>query len=366
MFESVLLRCGDCRSEYKAIDKVWRCECGGFLELFYEKGFDLDKLNGRDWNFWRYEECLAISAQEKKVSLGEPCTPLLLQRIGGQELYLKLENINPTGSFKDRGSAMMINAAQLRGIDTVVEDSSGNAGASVAAYCANAGISAKIFVPEGTTKGKLDLISLSGAELNKIPGDRQQSAIAALEAAQDNYYASHCWDPFFIEGVKTIAFEIAEQLEWKAPDTVYLPVGNGSLLLGVFQGFLEMLELGIIDHMPVLNAVQTAGCAPIYSHWSGQDLEHKPTVAEGIAVQTPPRLEQIIKAVESTYGQFFLVHEEEIKRALEQIIKLGIVIEPTSAAAVSVALNADCDKGKVVVPITGSGLKAVGKLSDLI
>ena len=366
MFNVSILRCLSCGSEFEVMDKVWRCSCGGFLELIYEKQFTPEIVAGRDWDIWRYDTCLPVSRRERRVSLGEPCTPLVTVELEGKKLQLKMESMNPTGSFKDRGTAMMINAALLRGIAEIVEDSSGNAGASVAAYCAAAGVKARIFVPEDTSSGKLGLIAAFGAELNKVPGSRQRSVEAALDAAEDIYYASHCWDPFFIEGVKTIAYEIAEQLGWRAPESLYLPVGNGSLLLGVFRGFRELKELGVVSELPVIHAVQAKGCAPIYSCWAGEMLAHEQTMAEGIAVQEPPRLEEIIAAVDETGGEFSVVSDEEIKMALRAAFSKGIILEPTSGVAIAAAIKSSKDGGNSIVPVTGNGLKSLNKLVDLI
>ncbi|MEM9982561.1 MAG: pyridoxal-phosphate dependent enzyme, partial [Bacteroidota bacterium] len=155
------------------------------------------------------------------------------------KIHLKLDFLFPTGSYKDRGASVMISKVKELGIDKVVQDSSGNAGASVAAYCAKAGIACDIYAPKCTSQAKLTQIKMYGATLHLIDGTREDTAQAALEAAQKSYYASHCWNPYFFQGTKTFAFEIAEQMGWKAPDTVILPAGNGTLLIGAYIGFRE-------------------------------------------------------------------------------------------------------------------------------
>lgn len=365
--EHVLMVCKSCSSKYAATEKLWRCRCGGFLDLHFQAFLEPEKIAGKAWNFWRYHAALPLGTSFPDVSMGEPCTPLVKKTIAGKKLLLKLENHNPTGSFKDRGSAMMINAARCRGIKNIVEDSSGNAGASVAAYAAAAGIEAEILVPGNTSEGKTNLISLFGANLVKVKGSRQETANEAIKRGCKTYYASHCWDPFFLEGVKTIAYEMAEQLAWKSPDNIYLPVGNGSLLLGVYRGFRQMLEWGLVDKMPVLRAVQSENCAPVYNYWNEKkEVEFCGTLAEGIAVENPPRLREIVDCVEESGGCFETVADWEIISALKLAAAEGILMEPTSGVALAAAIRSEMPQNETIVPITGSGLKMLSKLVDLI
>src|SRR5205085_8025244 len=190
--------------------------------------------------------------------LGEGWTPLENARIGGREFLLKLDYLAPTGSYKDRGSAVMVSQLQRWGVRHVVEDSSGNAGASVAAYAAKAGMTCDIFIPATTSAGKAAQIAMYGATLRRISGSREQTTEAALAAATNGaaFYASHNWSPHFVAGMKTVAYEVAEQLQWQAPDWIVLPVGGGSLLVGVYLGFRDLVDAGIVPRMPKLLAVQ--------------------------------------------------------------------------------------------------------------
>jgi len=376
------LICEKCNAAYSPDGPRWRCDCGHFLDLGYESGFSLEKLAQRPHDMWRYRE--AIPLQEIKIpSFNEGYTPLLQVEISGNPVLIKQEQLFLTGSFKDRGAAVLINKVKSLGIPEVVADSSGNAGSAIAAYCAAAGITCHIYVPAYTSPGKLAQIQMAGAHLHKIPGTREDTARAILDAAKTTYYASHYWNPFFFHGTKTFAFEVCEQLGWKAPDTIILAVGNGSLLLGTYIGFQELLHTGIIDKIPRLIAVQPENCAPLVNAFinsSGQipPIAKKKTAAEGIAVATPLRGKQIISAVKNTGGFFISVKEEEIIQSLKEICHKGFYIEPTSAATVAGIKkyldnpqhlkipNQKSVKNEIIVSaFTGHGLKTGNKMLEI-
>ncbi|GAI24490.1 unnamed protein product, partial [marine sediment metagenome] len=231
-----------------------------------------------------------------------------------------------------------------------------------------------IFVPAYTPSGKLTQIEFYGANLRKIPGTRDDTALAALKAAENNYYASHYWNPFFFHGTKTFAFEVSEQLGWKAPDSVILPVGSGSLLLGVFIGWTELLNAGIVDRIPKLIGVQAENCAPLAKAFNENlcevpKIDKKETIAEGISIAAPVRGEQILYSVKSSGGEFITVSEEEIKDALKWSCRKGFYIEPTSAAAVA-GVNKYLKKSSpdelIVSVFTGHGLKETEKILKIL
>jgi threonine synthase len=322
---------------------------------------------------WRYSEGLPVD-ERFAVSFEEGFTPLLPVDIDGREVLVKQEQLFTTGSYKDRGASVLISKARELGIEEVVEDSSGNAGAAIAAYCAKAGIVCRVFVPEETSPGKLAQIAFYGAKLVKVPGGREAVASAALKAAEDVYYASHSWNPFFFHGTKTIAFEIAEQLGWRAPDTVILPVGNGTLLLGAYIGFTELMKAGMIGAVPKLVGVQAAACAPLaegFSAGGGEAARIFPekTMAEGIAIAKPVRGGQILAAVRKTGGGFITVTDGETEAALILAGRRGYYIEPTSGAALAGVMEylrtARPDEGIVTV-FSGHGLKATEKMAAVL
>lgn len=363
--------CLNCNINYPSDDLRWKCECGAPLNLQYEPAFHLKKIKNRKPTMWRYREAIPLDPATPKVSFDEGFTPLIQARIGGKPLLLKQEQIFPTGSFKDRGASTLITRAKELGVSRIVEDSSGNAGAAVAAYAAQARIPCDIYVPESASPAKLAQIQLYGATLHKIPGTREDTARAALNAAKNCFYASHVWNPYFFQGTKTCAFEIWEQLGSKAPDTLIIPTGHGTLTIGVYIGFQDLLNQKLIPKLPKIIVVQAENCAPIYHKWKNQ-IEHqlcfksKTTIAEGIAITQPPRANQIIDIVNQTGGSILTVTETEIKAALVETGKQGWHIEPTSATAVAAFQNYPLAKGEtLVLPFTGHGLKSTEKFISL-
>lgn len=297
-------------------------------------------------------------------------TPLEEMDLDSQRVWIKADYLFPTGSYKDRGATVLISKAKELGVKEAVEDSSGNAGAAIAGYCAKAGIRCDIYVPQSTSSGKLVQIQTYGATLKKIEGSREKTARVTMEAAQKIYYASHCWNPYFLHGTKTFAFEIWEQMGWKLPHTLVLPVGHGTLLLGAYIGFRELREAGRVRKIPRLVGVQSGACAPLYEGFV-KDLKEVPliakrdTFAEGIAIAEPVRGKQILRAIRETGGEIVVVAEDEIGSALTEMGRRGHFIEPTSAATFAGLKKYLKKKGKreiIVSSLTGTGLKAVEKI----
>jgi threonine synthase len=326
---------------------------------------------------WKYRDAIPMSDDKNIVSFQEGFTPLLEVETEEGSLLVKQDHLFPTGSYKDRGASVLISKVKELGIKKIVEDSSGNAGAAVAAYCAKAGVECDIYVPESTSSAKLAQIELYGANLHKIPGSRENTAEAVMEAAEKNYYASHSWNPWFFQGTKTFAYEVCEQSGWVSPDIVILPAGNGTLFLGAYIGFKELIFAGIIKKMPKMIAVQTANCAPLYKSYINKLKEPSNiesvvnTLAEGIAIAKPVRGTQILTAVRETNGEIIAVTEDEIKNSLHSMMKQGYYIEPTSAAVIAGAVNfqkenrARIEDKTLVTVFTGHGLKGTDKLLKL-
>lgn len=291
----------------------------------------------------------------------------------GHRVLLKIDYLFPTGSYKDRGATVLISKVKELGIEKVIEDSSGNAGSAIAAYCAKAGIKCEIFVPQSTSSGKLVQIQIYGATLKRIQGSREKTAQTAIEAASRTYYASHSWNPFFLHGTKTFAFEIWEQLGWKSPDVLVLPVGHGTLFLGAYIGFKELKDAGKIKGIPKLVGIQSTACPPLYQAFRKglediQPIEKKETIAEGIAIAKPVRGKQILEAIRETDGEMIAVTEKEIGLALKEVGQKGYFIEPTSAATIAGLKRYLKNKGKkdiLVSTLTGMGLKATEKIAHI-
>ena len=363
--------CQACDTIHRSDTRLWRCGCGAALDVGFQGAIDVDAIGRRPPGMWRYREALPIGADAHIVSFNEGFTPIVRMQFDGKPLSVKQENLFPTGSFKDRGASVLISRALELGVERVVEDSSGNAGAAVAAYAAKAGIECEIYVPESTSPGKLAQIRLYGAKLIRVPGSREDTARAAMEAAESHFYASHVWNPFFFQGTKTYAFEIWEQLDFSAPDTLIVPTGHGTMLIGAFLGFRDLMENGLIARLPRIIAVQAAGCAPLYRMWRDQSANLAPvdssgTIAEGIAIAEPTRASQILDIVHETGGRIVAVTDAEIERALLDICRQGLYAEPTSATAVAAFRKIPTERDEcIVAPLTGHGLKSTEKLLKL-
>ncbi len=307
------------------------------------------------------------------LTLGEGNTPSIAMPAAGiaagvEQLYGKLEFSNPTGSFKDRGSAMMMSALVEHGVGEVVEDSSGNAGASVSAYAARAGISAHVFAPDSTPKAKLRQISVYGATLHTIEGPREEAAAAAIRFAESRnvVYASHALSPFFLEGMKSFAYEVSEQFPGRMPDHVVFPVGNGSLLIGAYMGFEALAERGRLSRTPALHAVQAEAAAPVAAAFYDQPwikAEGARTVAGGISVAEPPQLHRMVQALRATGGSAATVGDDDILRWQRLLAEREGIFAESSAAAAFAGLEALATRGiispgdAVLAPVTGFGLK---------
>ncbi len=357
------LRCQSCHTEYPSSEPRWNCICGGLLTLDFHARFPIDNIKKRKPTLWRYREALPIEHDHHIISFDEGFTPLLKEELFGKKVLLKQDYLFPSGSFKDRGASVLVSKSKELGVKQVVEDSSGNAGAAITAYCAKASIECHIYVPEKTSPEKLMQIKQYGAHLHTIPGSREDTAQAAGKHAQTTYYASHYWNPFFFHGTKTCIFEIVEQLGWKSPDILIVPVGNGTLLYGSYIGLKELQQEDIIDKLPKIIGVQAENCAPLAYAWKnhGKPPLHKTpkqTIAEGIAITNPVRANDILQSIKETNGDMITVTEKEILNTLYHIQRKGYYIEPTSAVALAALKKLHVGKNDVVVlPLTGYGFK---------
>jgi threonine synthase len=309
----------------------WTCPCGGLVDLTgppADPVADLDQPDG-PWSLWRYRRVLpwvGDACSWERVTLGEGLTPLVPVRPG---LWCKLDYVTPTGSFKDRGAAVMLSLAAGLGVRTAVVDSSGNAGKAVAAYSARAGVTTTVFVPGGTSPAAGQAVESYGARLVEVAGGRAAAADAARDAAESGgaWYASHVYRPEFAHGVKTLAFELWEQLGGRAPGAVVVPAGNGTLVLGAWIGFRELLAAGRIARLPRIFAVQAENCAPLAGlRPTGS------TLAKGIAIAQPPRAGEVRAAIVASGGQVLTVTELDLDRARRSLAEMGMGVEPTSAS----------------------------------
>jgi len=367
--------CPACGRDFAADRPLWRCECGGPLELAPGRGLSKSDIAAGEASLWRYAAALMV-ADPPQVSLGEGWTPLVRCDWQGASVYFKLESQMPTGSFKDRGTAVMINHLLEVGVGPIHEDSSGNAGSSIATYAAAAGIPCRIYVPNSAPRAKLVQIAAVGAEVRAIPGTREAVTEAALAAGGGSFYASHNWHPYFIEGTQTLGFELWEQLDFRLPDNILVPTGYGSNILGLERGFDALERAGEITARPRLFAVQAANCAAFAASWSaGADglvpFAAGPTVADGIATMHPIRPAQVLRALRRSRGGVVPVAEDEIGPALRALGRLGLFVEPTAATAAAAVgrllRDGTIAPGEVtVVVLTGHGLKAAERIGELL
>ncbi|WP_458207429.1 threonine synthase [Haladaptatus sp. NG-SE-30] len=373
------LSCSACGRDYPAgPDEPWRCECGHPLDfagrpLPDRPAPDFTEIDTRE-GLWAFSEFLPV---RQVVTLGEGFTPLV--DADDWNAQFKLDCVFPSGSFKDRGATATLSRAAELGVETVLEDSSGNAGAAIAQYAARAGIDAEIYVPADAKASKLQAIERAGATPVRIEGTRQDVTDACIEAVEagEGWYASHAWNPAFFAGTMTFALELAAQRDWSVPDAVVSPLGHGTLFLGAYRGFRALSDAGWIDEMPRLLGVQAEGVAPIADELhdfgegdtdenetdGGNTDEGRNDVADGIQITHPARREQIVDAIEATGGDAIALDAEATQEALDRLHRTGFYVEPTSAVAVA-GLSAYRERGvlaedaDVVVPLTGHGLKS--------
>lgn len=361
--------CTNCRRAYPEGGVPYRCPiCGGLFDYASPPPFDPNLVEPALPGLWRYRHALNLPPDAPQVHLGEGNTPLITTRAFKRDVAWKLEFTNPTGSFKDRGSAVLTSFLCAKGIQTALEDSSGNAGASFAAYAAHAGLHARIFIPASTSGPKRSQIEAYGAEIVQITGPRSNAAEAVLQTVEREVavYASHAYMPQNLMGYATLAYELVEQMTGP-PGTIILPVGQGGLLLGLQHGFLALHQAGMVRSLPHFVGVQALACAPLWalSNYGAEGLgwiSETETLAEGVRVSFPLRGDAVLQAVESSGGCFIAVDEDEILPGRDQLARLGLYVEPTSALVWSaLAQVAGKTPEPLAVILTGSGLKYAAK-----
>ncbi|MEU9998506.1 threonine synthase [Streptomyces sp. NPDC050848] len=356
--------CPRCRIHAPADALTWCCpRCRDPWDLeFTSAPVSLTSLASRVNSLWRYKEALPLATGVPEVTLGEGRTPLIPLT---EDVSAKLDFLMPTLSFKDRGAVMLAELARRLAPDRVLADSSGNAGTAIAAYCARAGLDCVVYVPQGTSAKKLEQIRAHGARLTVVPGDREATARAARAAADEpgTFYASHVYNPHFLHGTKTYVYELWEDLGGRLPETLVLPVGNGTLLLGAALAVEELYGHGLIDTRPTLIAVQAEAVAPLARAFEAgaEDLVEpapaRPTLAEGIAIPNPPRAAQILRAVRATGGTFLTVTEDQLHAAQVDLARRGLFVESTGVACWAAVRATPARAGLTVLPLCGAGAK---------
>lgn len=361
------------------------------LMLTEVAGITRAQIDSSKRSLWRYAAAFPLRC-DAPISLGEGCTPLVSRTFGaaGATVHFKCEWFNPTCSFKDRGASVMLSLLKQQGVTDVLEDSSGNGGAAVACYATAGGLGATIMAPSSTSAAKTVAMRAYGAAVELIPGSRQATADAAVaahgregRAGGKVFYASHAWHPFFLQGTKTLAYELWEDLGFAAPDNVIIPTGGGSNVMGCDIGFQELLSAGEISRVPRLFAAQPHACSPICTAFleaAGAD-DGKPTpaewntpvqtIAEGTSIARPVRLQETCDALSRSGGGAVRVADDQIKAATLELAKTGLYVEPTCAQAAA-AYHELLAKGAIqadevtVVVLTGTGVKATPRIAEIL
>ncbi len=335
--EFICGRCGSKREDHELFCK----KCGGLFISRVDENF---KENLKE-NFPYIKEWW---------SLGEGNTPLIYE-----DAIFKLEYLSPTLSYKDRGSLTLISSLkpylESKNIKRINEDSSGNAGASIAAYGARAGLDVHVFVPEKANPFKIKMIEAFGAKVHRIRGTREEITRAAMEA--DGFFASHVFNPEFRDGMRMISYEIYRDLNGNIPDRIFLPVSAGTLLLGLHSGFNHLFKSGRIEKMPEIVAVQTEQVSPLCHALDGTPYNPPreiTSVADALISTKPPLLDEMLKVMKA--NKCIIVKEEEIIGARKILLRKGMMTEYSSAVAYAAFLKKNWD-GENLIILTGHGLK---------
>lgn len=342
------------------------CECGGLFELdFTPPKWDEKLIDKNEWSLFRYRRFLALDdGSWRSVSMGEGMTPII--RLD-ENVLLKMDYFMPTLSFKDRGAATLVSHMKSIGVKSCVQDSSGNAGNAVAAYAARAGIGCEIYVKEDTSPAKIRMIESHGAKVHKIAGSRDHCAdVCRQRVVSDHlYYANHVFNPFFYEGMKAYIYETFEQLG-RIPSNIVVPVGNGTLYLGVIKALEHLLDSGVIEKFPQIIALQSEYCDPLYqanlNHAAEPAvIEAKETLAEGIAIARPSRGAELLELAYKHDIRFVTAKEDEILAARALLASRGIYCEHTTAANYA-AYKHYCElygpTSDTLITMCGAGIKS--------
>jgi len=346
------IKCSKCgRSSATILDS--KCSCGSPLETHLHFNFEKKNILKRKYSLWRYVSFFPYVNKKEIVSLGEGWTPLIKF---SDNVYFKLDNLNLISA---------VHKPLKRAGGYISEDSSGNAGASIAAYAARAGLKAEIYVPESVSGPKLSQIKFYGAEVVKVSGSRCRVAEEAQKSEKRKFYVGHILHPLFRDGIRSVAYELVEEFGWRLPDLIYLPVSAGTLLLGVIKGFGHLEKSGLID-FPEIIACQTRQVSPLYHRFKGLSYTQPKritSIADALVSVDPPLLDLMIKNLKEADGNTVIVEEEEIFNAFTKLARKGFFIEPSSAVAYAaykkqLEAKETSKNDKAVIVLTGNGLKS--------
>jgi len=381
------LECVLCGKRYQPAEVEYTCPACGSLGVLYVH-FDYERITphfqrnmlaeDRDTTIWRYRALLPIpdgqGAPPPLAIGGTPLYPVARSRahLNMPQLWLKDDSRNPSGSLKDRASIIAIMRASGR---TVACASTGNAASSLATQAASVGLPCVIFVPQHAPRAKIVQLLMCGATVFAVRGSYDQAFDLCIAACERSgwYNRNTGYNPYLVEGKKTVGLEIAEQLDWEPPDTVLVPTGDGCIISGVYRAFEDLLHLGLIMRIPRLIAVQAAGSPALVNALESDGVVRASkavTIADGISVGLPRNGAMAVRCIRASKGFGILVSDEEILAAEKALARLtGVFAEPSGSASYAGLLRL-LDEGKVardervVLLITGSGLKSIDAVAE--
>lgn len=377
-------KCTICQKEYQADFNLYTCPgCGskGILDIVYDykkikKKFTAASLaSNKNYSMWRYAPVMSVNDENLHRTLQIGWTPLynanrLADQLGLQTLYIKDDGVNPTSSLKDRASAVAVVKAIENGNDIIGCSSTGNAASSLAGNAARMGVRTVIFVPERAPAGKLTQLLIYGARVISVAGNYQQTFELSEQAIHrwGWYNRNAAINPHLLEGKKTVSMEMAEQLNWDVPDWVAVSVGDGCTIGGVYKGFYDLLQLGLVERIPRILGVQAEGCCPFYTAFA-ESQPLKPagenTLADSIAVGVPRNPVKALDAVKHSNGAWMAVADQDILAAMRLLGSTeGIFGEPAGVAGLAGLIKALSQgiikkQEKAAIIVTGNGLKDI-------
>jgi threonine synthase len=381
------LKCLICGSEYRPDEIQYICPNHGnegILDVQLDYGAVAASLSRKDLEknleptIWRYKPLLPIKSESPVPPLKVGWTPLypaprLATILGVHHLWVKDDTRQPTGSLKDRASAIAIVKAHEAGAKIITTASTGNAAAALSGLCASVNQPNVIFVPASAPEAKVAQLLVFGSTVLLVEGTYDDAFDLCVEAAQEFgwYNRNTAYNPYMTEGKKTVVYEIYEQLEWQSPDVIFIPVGDGCIIGGVHKGLKDLTALGWIEKKPRLIGVQASGSSVLYDAWkkgiSPSEIRFiKPnTIADSIAAGLPRDRIKAMRAVKETNGTFVIVNDEEILKAIPALARgSGVFAEPAGAASLAGAVKAlsmglVTPDERIVILATGSGLKDI-------
>ncbi|HVH30074.1 MAG TPA: threonine synthase [bacterium] len=380
------LRCRECGALYAAGPRYVCEQCFGPLEVVYDYAALArqplrETIEASAPSMWRYEPLLPVR-RVPEIDLEPGFTPLLPasrlgRALGLRRLFIKNDSVNPTWSFKDRVVGVAMSAARSFGYDVVACASTGNLANAVAAHAARAGMRACVFIPQGLERGKVLATAAYGATLVEVDGTYDEVNRLCAEIAEEHRWAFVNVNvrPYYSEGGKTLGFEVAEQLGWRAPDHVVVPIASGSLLVKIHKGLTELQTVGLLESVPThVHGAQAAGCAPVATAFAEGSTEIRPvkpnTIARSLAIGAPADGRYVLRVARQTGGAIVAVTDEETVAGIQVLAEMEGIFTETAGGVTIAALRALADRGAfgeddiVVAYITGQGLKTVEAVAD--